>query len=206
ADWLEVLGVTIAHELAHNWFYGMLGSDERAHPWLDEGFTQYMEDRYGDWKYPRGLFKKRKLLPWISPVRDFTNDENRYLSRAYARDEMPIATPADECLSWPQYGTSAYSKPAMMLHTLRTYVGDATFHAFLHEYYRKNLLRHPRPADVIAAAEKVSGEPMEAWFRPWLEGTATADVSLGDVEGESTGGERATIGRVRRGGQREEPV
>src|SRR2546430_15411655 len=119
---------------------------------------------------------------------------------------MPIGTPADECRSWPQYGTSAYSKPAMMLHTLRAYLGDATFHAFLHEYSRKNLLRHPRPADVIAAAEKVSGEPMEAWFRPWLEGTATADVSLGDVEDESTGGERATIVRVRRGGQREEPV
>src|SRR6185295_8091187 len=50
--WFEWLDVTIAHELAHNWFYGMLGSDERAFPWLDEGFAQYMEHRYGDWKHP----------------------------------------------------------------------------------------------------------------------------------------------------------
>ena len=202
----EILDMTIAHELAHNWFYGMLGSDERAHPWLDEGFTQYMENRYGDWKYPHGLFKKRKRLPWMSPVRDFTVDENRYLSRAYARDEMPIATPADEFRSWAQYGTAAYSKPAMMLHTLRAYFGDSTFSAFLREYYKANLLRHPRPSDMIAAAEKVSGEPMEKWFRPWLEGTATADVSLRDVEDENTEGERATIVKVRRRGEREEKV
>jgi len=170
SDWFEILDATIAHELAHNWFYGMLGSDERANPWLDEGFTQYMEDRYSDWKYPHGLFKKRKLLPWTSPARDFTLDEFRYLSRAYARDEMPIATPADGFRGWPQYGTAAYSKPAMMLHSLRAYFGDSTFTAFLREYYRKNRFRHPRPSDVIAAAEKVSGNPMEAWFRPWLEG------------------------------------
>ncbi|MBI4363861.1 MAG: M1 family metallopeptidase, partial [Candidatus Latescibacteria bacterium] len=46
SSWLELLDLTIAHELAHNWFYGMLGSDERAFPWLDEGFTEYVEHRY----------------------------------------------------------------------------------------------------------------------------------------------------------------
>src|SRR6185295_19358479 len=94
--WFEWLDVTIAHELAHNWFYGMLGSDERAFPWLDEGFAQYMEHRYGDWKHPDGFFKGRKRLPWMGPYREFLNDETRYLSRAWARDERPMSTSADE--------------------------------------------------------------------------------------------------------------
>ena len=179
SDWIESLDVTTAHELGHSWFYGMLGSDERAYPWLDEGFTQYMESCYGDWKYPHGLLKRRKVLPWTSPIRDYLMDEDRYLARVYARDEQPIATPADGYHSYAQYGVGAYSKPVVMLHTLAATMGDSTFHAFLHEYYRANLLRHPRPADVVASAGKASGKDLSGWFQPWLQGTARLDNRTG---------------------------
>lgn len=201
SSWVGWLDATVAHEVAHNWFYGMLGSDERAHPWLDEGFTQYMEDRYGDWKYPRGLFKRRKLLPWTSPLRDFFLDENRYLSRAYARDEQPISTPADAYHGWTSYAVGAYSKPAMMLHTLRGYLGDSTFSAFLREYYRSNLLRHPCPADVVRAAQRVSGRDLGGWFRPWLEGTGTASIALRGIHRSLTEEEHITTVEVRREGE-----
>jgi hypothetical protein len=181
SDWFEFLDITIAHEVAHNWFYGMLGSDERAHPWVDEGFAQCMEARYGDWKYPRGLFKRRRLIPWASPVRSFLDDENRYLARVLARDEMPITTPSEVFRSDVQYGVGAYSKPAMMLHTLAESLGDETFHRFLHEYYRSNLLGHPRPSDVVSAAEKARGGDLDAWFRTWLEGTGPTEVSIAGV-------------------------
>ena len=183
SPWAARLDVTIAHEVAHNWFYGMLGSDERAHPWLDEGFTQYMEDRYGDWKYPRGLFQRRKLIPWASPLRGFFLDENRYLSRAYARDEQPMTTPADAYHGFASYAVGAYSKPAMMLYTLRGHLGDSTFGEFIGEYYRSNLLGHPRPADVVKAAERASGRDLGGWFRPWLEGTGTAEIGLDNRNG-----------------------
>ncbi len=182
SDWIESLDVTIAHELAHNWFYGMLGSDERAYPWLDEGFTQYMEDRYGDWKYPKGLLKRRKLLPWTSPVRDFLLDENRYLARVYARDEQPIDTPADGYHSYAQYGVGAYSKPVVMLRSLAGHMGEPAFHSFLRDYYRSNLFRHPRPADVFAAADRAGGDDSESWFRPWLEGTSASGPDHGPIE------------------------
>jgi len=201
STWVGSLDATVAHEVAHNWFYGMLGSDERAHPWLDEGFTQYMEDRYDDWKYPRGLLKRRKLLPWTSPLKDFFLDENRYLSRAYARDEQPISTPADAYHGWTSYAVGAYSKPAMMLHTLRGYLGDSTFSAFLRQYYRSNLLRHPRPADVVKAAERVSGRDLQGWFRPWLEGTGTASIALRGIHRGSTKEQHTTTVKVSREGE-----
>jgi hypothetical protein len=187
SDWIESLDVTIAHEVGHNWFYGMLGSDERADPWLDEGFTQYMEDRYGDWKYPNGLLKRRKLLPWASPIREFLHDEDSYLARVYARDELPIVTPADGYRGYSQYGVGAYSKPVMMLRSLAAYLGDPTFHDFLHEYYRANLLRHPRRADVVAAAGKAWGGNLEGWFLPWLEGTGIGTYSVNRLDNRSGG-------------------
>jgi hypothetical protein len=183
STWFQMLDVTIAHELAHNWFYGMLGSDERAYPWLDEGFTQSMEDRYGDWKYPHGLLKRRKLLPWTSPVREFSQDENRFLSLVHARDEMPIGTAADEYWGYGQYAVGAYCKPTMMLHSLRKLVGEDKYDAFLREYYRENLFRHPRPEDVVRAANHATGRDLGEWFAPWIEDTGIPEVSKADYPG-----------------------
>jgi hypothetical protein len=204
--WLDWLDVTIAHEVAHNWFYGMLGSDERAYPWLDEGFAQIMEQRYGDLKHPRGFFKRRDLFPWTSPVRDFFFDENRYLARVYARDEQPPATPAEAYHSYPTYGVGAYSKPAVMLHSLAAYLGEPNFRAFLREYYRANLFRHPGPADVVKAASKVWGSDLEDWFRPWLMGTGIASYSIQSVHHERIEGERIATVKVRREGEAVQPV
>jgi len=175
STWFETLDVTIAHELGHNWFYGMLGSDERAYPWLDEGFTQYMEHRYGDWKYPKGILKKRRLFPWASPVREVLYDESRYVTQIFTRDEMPIATPAEGYKGYGQYATGAYMKPALMLHVLREKIGNETFHEFLHEYYHENLFKHPRPEDVVRAADRVTGLGLDDWFARWIDETEPPD-------------------------------
>jgi aminopeptidase N len=45
------LDATIAHEVGHNWFYGALASNERDHPWMDEGMNTYYHKRYEDEKY-----------------------------------------------------------------------------------------------------------------------------------------------------------
>src|SRR6185503_2063982 len=98
--WICYLDDTNAHELGHNWFQGMLASDERTHPWMDEGFAQYVEDRYTDEKYPRGMFTKARHVPWLTPRRAFTSDETAYLARAWARDERPMNLPSD---AFPHY-------------------------------------------------------------------------------------------------------
>ncbi|HEX6431203.1 MAG TPA: M1 family metallopeptidase, partial [Niastella sp.] len=47
----KALDMTIEHEIGHNWFYGILGSNERKYPWLDEGLNTYYDNRYSQWKY-----------------------------------------------------------------------------------------------------------------------------------------------------------
>ena len=191
---------TIAHELGHNWFYGMLGSDERAHPWLDEGFAQFIEDDYTDRKYPHGQFRWADRLPWLAPWGAFTRDEMSYLSRAWARDEMPMVTPTEAFHGYREYGVAAYSKTVMMLHALRGVIGNDAFERFLHRYYDENLLRHPRPEDVRRAAEEAAGRDLGAFFHDWTETTLRLSFALQRGSSRREGEEWVSVVRVRRDG------
>jgi peptidase M1-like protein len=173
--WMEN---TVAHELAHNWFYGMIGSDERAFPWLDEGFAQYSDHRYTDETFPKGMFVYQDRMPWLSGYTMRSRNERDYLDRAWARDERPLSTPANGHTGYATYGTSAYSKPASMLHTLRGVLGDSVFTEFLREYYRRGVLRHPMPEDVRGAAEAASGQDLSGFFHSWVETLDRPSFSL----------------------------
>ena len=192
--WLHYLDDTNAHELAHNWFQGMIASDERTHAWMDEGFAQYVEDRYTDGKYPRGMFTKANRFPWLTPRTAFTSDEADYLARAWARDEWPMNTPADSFPTGRVYNAASYSKTVAMLHTLRGMVGDSLFDAFLLRYARENSFRHPRPADVFGAAEQATGHDLGAFFHAWTETVDRAGFALGDASTErADAGWRSTV-------------
>ncbi|HEX7078987.1 MAG TPA: M1 family metallopeptidase [Candidatus Eisenbacteria bacterium] len=197
---------TIAHELGHNWFYGMIANDERAHAWLDEGFAQWIEDDYSDSKYPRGLFRYEARLPWLSPRRAFTFDETTVLARSIVRDDRPTSLPAEAFASYPQYDEASYSRTVCMLRALRGELGDSTFAAFLHRYYRENLWRHPRPADVIRAAEEASGRDFAAFFHEWTETTDLPDFGIAGTSTERSGAGYRSVVSVRRGGAMEPSV
>ena len=189
---------TIAHELGHNWFYGMLGSDERVHPWLDEGFAQWIEDDYTDHKYPRGLFTASDRFPWLAPRGAFGDDELRYLGRAWARDERPMSTPADGFASYRDYDAASYSKTVCKRRTLRGVIGEQAFARFLRRYYTENLFGHPRPEDVIRAAESAAGRDLKEFFRQWTTTTDRAGFAMGKTRTRKDEGVWRSTVEVRR--------
>ncbi|HET9951112.1 MAG TPA: M1 family aminopeptidase, partial [Candidatus Eisenbacteria bacterium] len=199
-EW-EYLDATIAHELGHNWFYGMLANDERLHPWLDEGFTQFLESHYVDPRYPRGAWKYRDRVRWAAPARWYQGDETMVIDRHFARDEVPPAAGADDCRAYPQYGVMAYDRPAAMLRTFEGIVGEETFRAFLGEIYRRRVGEHLVPSDVTAAARAATGVDYGDYFRGWTETTEVPDFALGGTRREkSDSGYRTTVIVRRKGG------
>jgi hypothetical protein len=209
----QYLDDVIAHELGHQWFYGMLGSDERTNAWMDEGFTQWLEDEYVDKKYPRGIFRLADRVPWLTPKSAFTADELSSLSRAWARDERPMSTPAEQFASYRDYDAASYSKTVMMLHTLRGTIGEPAFDRFLHRYYRENLLRHPRPNDVLRAAQQivgrdlsVVGRDLSGFYHKWVETIDWPGFAIDQTNTHRDGNVwRSTVG-VRRNGPMTPPV
>ena len=109
------LETVIMHEVGHNWFYGILGSNERTSPWLDEGINSYNEQRYLSTKYPYGSFMPKKgsnaMLEFdgldhygIEDLHDLS-----YLATARANIDQPMDLHSDHYSLW-NYGTIVCSK------------------------------------------------------------------------------------------------
>jgi hypothetical protein len=117
--------VVVPHEVAHEWFYGLVGDDQARDPWLDEAFATYAEALAND---------------------DLTRD----LPALAARGDVgaPMAY-------WDahrkDYGTVVYAKGGAMLTAVREEIGRATFDAVLRCYVAANAYRVATPADVATA-------------------------------------------------------
>lgn len=124
------LDITIAHEVGHNWFYGVLATSEREHPWMDEGINSYYEKKYTRLKYGEGQQAEEILFQTI----------------ASNKTDQPIETPA-ALFSWMNYGLIAYHKTAEWMKYLESSMGAEAFRETMQTYYRQWRFKHPQPGD-----------------------------------------------------------
>ncbi len=169
----ESLDNVIAHEVGHNWFYGILGSNERDHPWMDEGLNSFVELRYMRERYPASGFSIG--IPGLKKMLGDLGDAHRVQSelgyRFNARRNMdqPIALPSDRFTS-TNYGTSVYMKSALVFDHLFAYLGDEVFDRCMRAYYDEWKFKHPQPDDVRQVFERESGKDL-GWVFDGLIGT-----------------------------------
>lgn len=167
-----LFGVT-THEIGHEWYPMIVGSDERRYAWMDEGFNTFINyyatvTYYGD-----------------------EADENAYANRLsggyiagqmmQAVEEVPIHTYPDMI---PRYalGFLAYRKPGMGLHLLREYVlGPDRFDSAFRAYTERWAYKHPKPSDFFRTMEDVAGERLDWFWRAWFLETDLLDQRIADV-------------------------
>ena len=113
------LDIVIAHEVGHNWFYGILASNEREYAWMDEGFNSYVESRYSDKYYPNS----KEITPNLV-----------YLTQARRAMDQASNTPSQNLTSI-NYFLGAYAKPTMVLRYLEEYLGVDKMDRILNKYY-----------------------------------------------------------------------
>ena len=132
----------IMHEVGHNWFYGILGSNERNYAWLDEGINSFNELRYNRTKYPQvkigsafGIDTETNLLG----LNKFKNAYQYYLlyalSASNGKDQV-IQQPS-EYFTEGNYGAIVYSKTAITFDYLFHYLGQEKFDSCMKTYFEK---------------------------------------------------------------------
>lgn len=147
----KTVNIVIVHEAGHNWFQGILGSNERVHPWLDEGINSFYEAKVVE------VLKQKKI-----PVAASGGNSLVYVLNGHARYDQPIELPADEYTS-PNYGGVVYAKAAQAMAYLEDYIGEKDFENGMQEYFQTWKQKHPAPNDMRAALEKNTAKNLD-WF------------------------------------------
>src|SRR6185436_4423881 len=111
------LEATIQHEAGHSWFYGILGSNERRYPWMDEGMTQFLETRYTYTKYANDSSKQMESTGIFGKGSRTTYNHRKleyikYWHGARANTDQSPSLPAEN-FSSINYSADAYRKTAL---------------------------------------------------------------------------------------------
>lgn len=172
----------ITHEVGHNWFYGILGSNERDYPWMDEGMNSYYESDYMAKYYGKGgldIGIPEQALGLLD-AKDLDLEQTAYVWQARQMNQQPMNTTSDE-LTMINYQLSAYSIPSMMFKYLEMYLGTEEFDKIAQKYYNDWKFKHPYPADVKAHFEKESGKDLGWFFDEFFNTRKTIDYAFGGV-------------------------
>lgn len=154
----------IDHEVGHNWFYGILATNERAHPWMDEGMNTYYENfRYTAEPQPPVVKKKGESDFFEKRIPEKVED---FLLRwaASEKKDQPIETPSEK-FSMVNYQTSAYYKASVWMKWLETELGKETFDSCMMEYYRQWKFKHPYPEDFEKIVQRISKGRFDSYFQ-----------------------------------------
>jgi hypothetical protein len=168
----------VLHEVAHNYFYGILGNDERAEAWLDEGFAQYVTFRYAEDHYgPFGKPDERTFPFSLFPEYRMWDGLARPVVRAHRTGWAErVATPVHEFKNG--YDLMPYVKAPLFLRALRHTIGDSTFANALRTYYDRWKFKHVDEEAFRSVCEEVSGKPLDELFKEWLHSTKACDYKL----------------------------
>jgi hypothetical protein len=157
----------IAHETAHQWWYGVVGSDQIEEAWQDEGLAEYSTllffEEYEKYGFTRdGLVKEA-----MREYRSYYDVYGSVLGRADTRMSRHLK----EYISDYEYKCLAYDKGVLMWDTLRKSVGDKKFFDGLKRYYATCRFHIATPQQLIGCFEK-TGSDVNGFFESFLEGKA----------------------------------
>lgn len=175
----------IMHEVGHNWFYGMLGSNERLHAWMDEGINSFNELRYMRNKYPRArlgaVLGRDSTGKWLGLHR-FENAYQYYF--LYAKSARENKDQPDEqhaaLFSDGNYGAIVYCKTAVIFDYLFHYMGEQKFDEAMKFYFEHFRFSHPYPADLRKTLEYFSGKDLSWCFDDLIGTTKKLDYKILD--------------------------
>jgi len=160
----ETLDAVITHEVGHNWFMSMLGSNERMHTWQDEGMNSYYQFRYEAEKYKSNSIFGDAIPANVKalPVDQFQNAV--YGAMLNIPMNFAIDIPADQYKTSDDYATASYLKAAVWMHILEAAIGrdqvDEAFRAYFAAWKNK----HPSPQDMKNVFEKTTGKNLDKFF------------------------------------------
>ncbi len=181
----------IAHEVGHNWFYAIIGSNETYRAFLDEGFTQFIEtwalEKLKGTYTPMAPQKSKYKEKFKEPV-DYRTAYTYwgYLADATKSEDAFLNTHSDGFHGAIRHGGGyrhVYYKTATMLYNLQYVLGDSLFTQAMLHYFNQWKFCHPYPEDFRNSIIQFTGVDLNWFFDQWLETVKNVDYKVKKIKG-----------------------
>ena len=168
---------TIVHEVGHNWFYGLLATNERDYAWMDEGFNTFYERRI-----------TQSIEPSMGMKEAFSTrmEDVLYYDAAATRSDQELNN-TSSAFTKGAYGLDVYYKAALMLGWLEGYIGRDTFRTAMKDFYAQWHYRHPYPQDLAEVLQQHTSKPIDWFFTSALQTDKGIDFALKKVRTDAEG-------------------
>ncbi len=179
ADWWSPswdyygLETTVAHEVGHQYWYGMVATNEFEEPWLDEGINSYSEAKVLASLYGQNTSAYN--------ARTFYGSDSRKLRNEYFQDpdEDPIVREGWKFANDDSYVSVVYGKTASVLTTLEAVLGEPTVRQALRLYFTRYRFTHPTGTDFLNTLQEAAGSTdLQPYLNQAIYGTEVLDYSV----------------------------
>jgi len=183
----------IMHEVGHNWWYGILGSNERDFPWIDEGLNTFYELRYMKTKYPD--YSGTEYLGLTPKVAEFFLIKNLPYQGFYdfacnitARNnqDQPLNLTSEK-YTGTNYFTGIYLKTAFNFYYLMSYLGEKEFDNIIQAFYKEWKFKHPGPEDIQHIFNKMAPGKSDWLFNNLIKTTRRLDYKISGLKKNKNG-------------------
>lgn len=155
----DVLEQTIVHEAAHQWWYGLVGSNQIKEAWLDEALATYSEVIYN-----REVYGRNKGRDYYNK---FISDGFEYGKRYLGQDEV-VNKHLSQFNGWNDYSILVYLKGAMFINQIKVNYGEETLYRILKDYYKEYRFLNATTEDFLRISEEVTGSSFKSLADTWL--------------------------------------
>jgi hypothetical protein len=149
----------VAHEVAHQWWYALVGNNQYRHAFLDEGLANYLATVYFAEVYGEEAGQQQTNF----------NLKAAYFSLLFNDGDQVVDQPTDDFPSQRAYGSIVYGKAALAFGAIRDEIGDDAFFTALHSYTETFAFQVASPEDLKAAFETASGKDLGEFWRHWFD-------------------------------------
>jgi hypothetical protein len=169
---LYFIELVVEHEFGHQYWYGMVATNEFEDAWLDEGINSYTEVKVMD-----DILGKNTSILNMAGI-SFGDREEQRISYVSVADRDAMAQKAYEYYSFNSYAGTTYGKTASVLLTLEGIIGQDTMAKAMHAYFMKYRFTHPIKEDFLKTIEEVSGKDLRWYFNQAVYGSQVLDYEV----------------------------
>ncbi|MGE0129952.1 MAG: M1 family metallopeptidase [Blastocatellales bacterium] len=196
--------VVIVHEFGHQFWYGLVATNEFEESWMDEGFNTYstakvLQTAYGADVIPFSFAG----FDWFYFPMEIPHPYEDRIFTLQGKFNDPILVPAWKYYDSFSYGLNSYPRTGLTMNTLERYLGEDVMARVMREYHQKWRYRHPTSQDFFDTVNQVTGQDLSWFFDQFVKGVDTLDYEIAEVKSEQVA---MKIGVFDKDGQKSEVV